>query len=601
MNRQHDGNGFSRRHCSLALGAAGCARMTSRRPQPDPGQPQPKLLSDIHDVSDARQSARCRRGARAWRWAAAGTGPGLRRPRAYQDEPGISRTVGTEENPGTVRLLNGKAAKFGSFSGVILDRIYARLIVAERTEEISRTRLPTDIKAVVITAIMNKNGKLTELILEQHSGKAKIDQMMLNVCKQSIWYENPPVGALSGDGNYQLTIRLKLDNYASSDELIGASPPTSASASASRPTGSSALASARIAAVHSLDDYLPRPGLSVPIVTILDARGRILEDQQRAVVRFALQDGAGADIIFAAGTTGEWDRIDNSRRQAVARIAIEECRRARASAAKKIEAWAGITAHTRADTLDNLTHALHAGADAVVVAPLSINDVDNPAEFVERDIGAVFDRAGRMLPLFLYDNADIAAPGKAPHLHTRDVKAMARLPYVRGIKVTASKTVIGNYTRAASHFKAGHEFAIYAGNAYLIFDLFAPPEGVGDRMRHYWNRYLTQRTRPYGVVAGPANAMPREWQRAWQVCRSGDVELMRLYADAIEEFRITCTFKRGAKAYRPTIATIKASLKELGVIDSDAVGTGTPTSERERAPRIFDAIRRTARAQRRDA
>ncbi|MFZ0677169.1 MAG: hypothetical protein WAN07_05720, partial [Candidatus Binatus sp.] len=86
-------------------------------------------------------------------------------------------------------------------------------------------------------------------------------------------------------------------------------------------------ASARIARVQSLDDYIPRPGLSVPIVTILDARGRVLEDQQRAVVRFALQDGAGAYIIFAAGTTGEWDRIDNSRRQAVALIAIEECRR----------------------------------------------------------------------------------------------------------------------------------------------------------------------------------------------------------------------------------------------------------------------------------
>jgi dihydrodipicolinate synthase/N-acetylneuraminate lyase len=349
--------------------------------------------------------------------------------------------------------------------------------------------------------------------------------------------------------------------------------------------------------VNSLDDYIPRPGLSVPIVTILDARGRILEDQQRAVVRYALQDGAGADIVFAAGTTGEWDRIDNPRRQAVARIAIEECRRARAAAAKKIEAWAGITAHTRSDTLDNLSHALHAGADAAVVAPLSIKDLEHPAEFVERDIGAVFDRAGRMLPLFLYDNAGIAAPGKSPHLHTRDVKAMSRLPYVRGIKVTASKTVIGNYTRAASHFKAGHEFAIYAGNPYLIFDLFAPPEGVGDRMRHYWNRYLTQRARPYGVVAGPANAMPREWQRAWQVCRSGDVELMRLYSDAIEEFRIACTFKRGARAWRPTIASLKASLKELGVIDSDAVGAGTPplsdTERREFSAR-FAALRERA-------
>ncbi len=73
---------------------------------------------------------------------------------------------------------------------------------------------------------------------------------------------------------------------------------------------------------------------------------------------------------------------------------------------------------------------------------------------------------------------------------------------------------------------------------------------------------------------------------------------MRLYADAIEEFRITCTFKRGGKAYRPTIATLKASLKELGVIDSDAVGSGTPPlndSERREFSSRFAALReRTA-------
>lgn len=352
--------------------------------------------------------------------------------------------------------------------------------------------------------------------------------------------------------------------------------------------------SGRIAAVQRLDEYIPRPGLSVPIVTILDAQGRLLEDQQRRVVRFALQNGAGADIVFAAGTTGEWDRIDNSRRQAVVRIAIEECRIAEASAAKKIEAWAGITAPTRAETIQNLEHAIDADADAAVVAPLSIKDVEHAVHFVERDIGAVFHRAGRMIPVFLYDNADIAAPGKSARLHTRDVKQMSRLPYVRGIKVTASKSVIGNYTRAASHFKAGHEFAIYAGNAYLIFDLFAPPEGVADSMRHYWNRYLTQRTLPYGVVAGPANAMPREWQRAWQVCRSADSELMHLYAEAIEDFRATCTFKRGAKSYLPTIACLKAALKEHHAIESDAVGAGTPTltdAERREFSVRFAALR----------
>ena len=128
-----------------------------------------------------------------------------------------------------------------------------------------------------------------------------------------------------------------------------------------------------------------------------------------------------------------------------------------------------------------------------------------------------------MIPIFLYDNANIAAPGRShPRLHTREVKEMSRLDYVRGIKVTAGKAMIGNYTRAASHFKSSHEFAIFAGNAHLIFDLFAPPGRVRGSDAPLLEPLLTQRARPYGVVAGAANAMPREWQRGWQVCRAGD-------------------------------------------------------------------------------
>lgn len=145
-------------------------------------------------------------------------GPESAGPRTYETEPGVSREIGTEKNPATVRLLNAKAAKFGNFCAVILDRIYARLAIAERSEEFSRGKLPEELKPVVITAILDKQGKLTELILEQHSGKAKVDQMMLDVCKHSIWYENPPVEALSDDGTYKLTIKLKLENFASLDE-----------------------------------------------------------------------------------------------------------------------------------------------------------------------------------------------------------------------------------------------------------------------------------------------------------------------------------------------------------------------------------------------
>jgi dihydrodipicolinate synthase/N-acetylneuraminate lyase len=334
-----------------------------------------------------------------------------------------------------------------------------------------------------------------------------------------------------------------------------------------------------IRAVQSLDDYLPRPGLSVPLVTVLDSRGRLLDDQQRALVNFLIQGGRGADVLFAAGTTGEWNRMDNQHRQAVCTAVVDECRRASNRVGRKIEAWAGITAHTRSDTLKNLEHALEIDADAAVVAPLSIGDCASPADFVEAEMGRVFERRGRALPVFLYDNAEISAPGKDAHLHTRDVKRMARLEYVRGIKVTAGKAVLGNYTRAASHFKLSHEFAIYAGDPYVIFDLFTPPDTLAGAIRHRWNRYITQRSKPYGVVAGPSNAMPREWQRAWRVCRAGNLAMMQLYEHALDGLRQACEFTRARRKMSPVIACYKSALADLGVIESEAVAEGTPALE----------------------
>ena len=344
---------------------------------------------------------------------------------------------------------------------------------------------------------------------------------------------------------------------------------------------------------HNLAGYVPRPGLSIPLITVLDSEERIVEAEQRALVRFTVQDGAGADVLFAAGTTGEWDRMDNPRRQEVSRIVLDECRRC-APREHPVEVWFGITAHTRRETVENLVFALEHRADAAVVAPLSIRDLDGPAEFVERELGGVFERAGRAIPVFLYDNSEIHAPGQALHLHTRDVKRMSQLDYVRGIKVTANKSVLGNYTRAASNFKLAHEFAIYAGNPLLIFDLFAPAEGVAGLARRYWNRYLTQHSLPYGIVAGPANPMPREWQRAWQVCRARDAALMRRYRAVLEGFRDACSFTRASGVYQPAIACFKAALAELGVLSSDAVARGTPSlseAERREFARRFNELR----------
>ena len=325
--------------------------------------------------------------------------------------------------------------------------------------------------------------------------------------------------------------------------------------------------------------YQPRRGLSIPAITVLDARCSVIEDQQRRVFRHLAQQGRGADILFGVGTTGEWNRISNSERQRLIWIETDEVARINQESSirgnEPLEAWVGVTGVTRSETLANIECALEARADAVVIAPLSISDLVDVVSFFQRDVSDLFDHRGRWLPVFLYDNADIAANPGNPHLRTRDVKQLSRLPFIFGLKVSASRRVLGNYTKGAAHFKDKGEFGIYIGNAMLMFQVFDLERGLLGRVREYWNRYLLHNELPVGVVSGPANALPREWQRAWRACYAGDERLMSIYKSAFEQFGAACHFSHDKGQVEKTIACVKHALKLDGVITSDVVAAGT--------------------------
>src|SRR6185295_7342374 len=197
------------------------------------------------------------------------------------------------------------------------------------------------------------------------------------------------------------------------------------------------------------------------------------------------------------------------------------------------------------ETLANLECALEAQANAVVIAPLSIKDPVDVIAFFQQDVSDLFDRLGRSVPVFLYDNADIAVNPRVLHLRTRDVKRLSRLSFVFGLKVSASRRVLGNYTKGAAHYKDKGQFGIYIGNAMLMFQVFDLERGFVGRIREYWNRYLLHNELPIGVVSGPANVLPREWQRAWRACYAGDERLMVIYKEAFEQFGTACRFTNG--------------------------------------------------------
>jgi dihydrodipicolinate synthase/N-acetylneuraminate lyase len=330
-----------------------------------------------------------------------------------------------------------------------------------------------------------------------------------------------------------------------------------------------------------LEQYHPKRGLSIPSITVLDGKGNIIEEDQRRLFRYNIQDGCGANIIFGVGTNGEWNRLSNERRQEVMRIEVDEVRTVNEELVRKghsrVEAWVGVTGNTKQETLENIRAAIRLGADAGVVAPLSIIDLGETeiVNFFHREITPLIERESSYLPVFLYDNAEIAVNHKIPHIRTRIVKQLSRLNYLVGIKVSASKKVLGNYIKASSHFKHKEEFGFYIGNAILTFDIYKRKSGLGRMISEYRNRRLLRNELPIGVVSGPANLLPREWQKAWRVCYAGDETLMEKYRYAFTLFEDACKFAERGRVVYKGIACIKYALYLEGVISSYQVGKGT--------------------------
>ena len=130
---------------------------------------------------------------------------------------GPIRHVGDPKHPGEEQLLNKKAAKFELVSGRLLDQVFEEMAQLQRGENFSRLKLPTDTKWVVITGTMNDHGVLKEIVLDQHSGTAAVDKLVIAACKKGIYIHNPPPEALDANGNYSVRIEARFENFASLD------------------------------------------------------------------------------------------------------------------------------------------------------------------------------------------------------------------------------------------------------------------------------------------------------------------------------------------------------------------------------------------------
>jgi hypothetical protein len=214
------------RFVSLACMASLVACSSASQPvAPVPSSaPTPRVLTDLSSLSAAPSKIE-RTGSRAVAQAAAPAegrsstaaatqAPALRR--LLLQGPGSGKFAGSAAAPGDEKLMNPKAEQFSQFSDGLLHQVF---IAAQQLEhgEIARQSLPESLKPAIITAIMDKDGKLKELILEQHSGSGAVDKLMIDACKRGLWTSNPPPAALTPDGNYRMRVQGSLKNFNTMD------------------------------------------------------------------------------------------------------------------------------------------------------------------------------------------------------------------------------------------------------------------------------------------------------------------------------------------------------------------------------------------------
>jgi len=132
--------------------------------------------------------------------------------RLFLERPTTEQFAGSVISPGGEKLLNPKAVHFAQFTRPLLHQLFLATEDLER-QKLAKRGVPVEAGLVVIEATMNKDGQLTELVIEQSSGSGLIDQTMIQACKVGLWTRNPPVQAVAADGNYRLRIEAKIQNY----------------------------------------------------------------------------------------------------------------------------------------------------------------------------------------------------------------------------------------------------------------------------------------------------------------------------------------------------------------------------------------------------
>jgi 4-hydroxy-tetrahydrodipicolinate synthase len=269
------------------------------------------------------------------------------------------------------------------------------------------------------------------------------------------------------------------------------------------------------------------------LVSPIDAQGRILTDVLGRLVSDLIE--AGVHGLTPLGSTGEFAYLTRQQRAAVVQATIE-------AAGKRVPVVAGVASTSTADAVAQAKHYQLLGADgilAILEAYFPLKDTQ-----IESYFRAIADAVD--IPVVLYTN---------PQFQRSDLTldVIARLsahPRIRYIKDASTNT-----GRLLSIMNRCPGMKVFSASAHIPAAVMVIG-GVG------W-------------MAGPANIIPRQSVKLYELCRAGKwPEAMALQR---ELWRINEAFARFNLA-----ACIKAGLQIQGYLVGDPVPPQAALSPQER-------------------
>lgn len=101
---------------------------------------------------------------------------------------------------GDITLLNAKSYKYASFVRRVARRMFDRFVIGFRPESYYDANWQRIQRGAHLEAIMNKEGRLVELIVVRSTGNRTFDTLVMNAVAKEAWDNNVPDGAECADG-----------------------------------------------------------------------------------------------------------------------------------------------------------------------------------------------------------------------------------------------------------------------------------------------------------------------------------------------------------------------------------------------------------------